>query len=257
MSLELNKVHFESCITGMEKIQDESVDLLVTDPPFGIDFHKVGSQYNRKQKDLGKNYIEIKNENYYEFTKDWLTQVYRCLKPSGSGFIFSGWNNLRDILNVLEELNLRLVNHIIWKYQFGVYTKKKYVTSHYHVLYFTKVPKSKDKLRTFNKTEYADMQDVWYIKRDYQRGGEKTPTRLPLAVADKCIQFGSMEGNLILDPFIGSGSVAISAIQNLRQYIGFELSPEIFKVATNRITRFTEEFQAKTEERKNLDHFLE
>jgi site-specific DNA-methyltransferase (adenine-specific) len=247
------------CLEGLAKIEKNSVDLLLTDPPFGIDFHKVGTQYNRMQKELGKMYHEVPADEYYEFTLNWLKKSWEVMKPTASGYIFSGWNRLGDILNALTEIGFRIVNHIIWKYQFGVFTKKRFVTSHYHILYFTKLKLKDDKLRTFNRVlEYSTspgklyFEDVWYIKRDYQKGGDKTPTRLPLAVTDKCVRMASKEGDMILEPFLGSGSVVLSAIKYNRQYIGFELSKDIFNVAKKRIKSLKSELIPSENQ---LDHF--
>ncbi len=254
MFLKKNQIYNMNCLEGLDQIEEGSVDLLLTDPPFGIDFHKVGSQYNRKQKELGKLYHEIPIEEYYDFTLSWLKKCKTAMKPTASGFIFSGWNRLGDILNALSKLDFRLVNHLIWKFQFGVFTKKRYVTSHYHILYFTLLEDKNDKLRTFNRiSDYSSspgklyFEDVWRIKRDYQKGGDKTPTRLPLAVTDKCIRMASNEGDTILEPFLGSGSVVLSAMKYKRNFIGFEISPDIFKVAEKRLKSLETELTTKEE----------
>ncbi len=257
-----NAIYNIDCREGLTQIPQESIDLLLTDPPFGIDFQNVGSQYNRKQKELGHNYIEIPENEYYEFTLSWIKAAYNIMKPTASGFIFSGWNNLSDILNVLTEVGFRLVNHIIWKYQFGVFTKNRFTSSHYHILYITKLSEKDDKTRIFNRLpEYSNsklpgklyFEDVWYINRDYQKGGKKTPTRLPLEVTDKCLLIGSKEGDMILEPFCGSGSVILSCIKHKRQYYGFELSKPIFDVAETRINEFKQQLDSK---KYKLDIFL-
>ena len=260
MSLQFNKIYNMDCLDGLSQIKKNSVDLLLTDPPFGIDFHRVGTQYNRKQKELGKMYHEIPADEYYEFTLNWLQKSWGVMKPTASGYIFSGWNRLGDILNALTEIGFRIINHCVWKFQFGVFTKKRFVTSHYHILYFTKLKLKDDKLRTFNRIpEYSTspgklyFEDVWYIKRDYQKGGDKTPTRLPLAITDKCVRMASKEGDLVLEPFLGSGSVVLSAIKYNRQYIGFELSQDIFNVAKKRIKTLKNEIIPSE---NKLDHFL-
>ena len=259
MGLDINEVYNMNCLEGMELIKPETIDLLLTDPPFGINFDKVGSQYNRKQKELGRIYTEI-NEDYYEFTLQWLQAAWRVMKPTASGFIFSGWNHLNEILNSLSKIGFRLVNHIIWKYQFGVFTKKRFVSSHYHILYFTKLPEKKDNLRTFNRIpEYSSspgklyFEDVWLIKRDYQKGGEKTPTRLPLSVTNKCVRIGSNQNDLVLEPFMGSGSVILSCIQYNRNYIGFEISEQIFNIAKKRIAQIEQQLNERS---NNLDGWL-
>ena len=79
-------------------------------------------------------YTEIPEDRYYDFTLAWMREAHRVLKPSGSMYVFSGWNNLRHILNALDAAGFTVVNHIIWKYQFGVVTKRRVVSAHYHCL---------------------------------------------------------------------------------------------------------------------------
>lgn len=169
-----------------------------------------------------------------------MQQAYRVLKDTGSMYVFSGWNNLRHILNALDELGFVTVNHIIWKYQFGVFTKRRFVTSYYHCLYVCK----NDSLRRFypesrypqeardaegRSLRYQDMEDVWVIPREYWNGDLKTPTKLPAELVRKILQYSSVEGDLVLDPFLGSGQVAVIAQQMGRRYIGFEIVPEYYE----------------------------
>ena len=108
----------------MKTIPDEKVDLVVTDPPFAINFKAKKANYNRTSSRVLSGYNEIKAEDYYDFTNAWMHEVYRVLKKSGSMYVFSGWNNLKDILTALDENGFITINHIIWKYQFGVVTSK-------------------------------------------------------------------------------------------------------------------------------------
>ncbi|HMX40980.1 MAG TPA: DNA methyltransferase, partial [Saprospiraceae bacterium] len=132
----MNLIFNEDCIAGMARhLPDHSVDLVVTDPPFGIEFKAQRANYNRRGSRVLEGYNEVQGSDYLDFTRQWLSEVKRVLKPSGSLYIFSGWNYLKDLLIVLDELDFQLVNHLIWKYQFGLVTKRKYVTSHYHILF--------------------------------------------------------------------------------------------------------------------------
>jgi len=102
------------------------------------------------------------------------------------------------------------VNHIIWKYQFGVVTKRKFVTSHYHCLY---VCKNDEKRKFFpysrygkeeddkngGSLHYKDKEDVWIIKREYWTGDQKTPTKLPAELIKKILMYSSEEGDIVLD----------------------------------------------------------
>ena len=227
---DIDVIFNEDCRSGLGRIRDTSVNLIITDPPFAIDFHKVGSQYNRKRENVLKGYNEIKEEDYFDFTCEWLEECGRVLADDGSVFLVSGWSNLRDILNAVETVGLQTVNHLIWKYQFGVFTKKKFVTSHYHILFLVKDKKN----YVFNKIDHYP-EDVLVIKREYWANREKTPTRLPEELVSKLIAYGSNEGDIILDPFMGSGTTAVCAKNMNRKYLGFEVVKEYVDFADRRV----------------------
>ena len=208
-------------MTLLPQVPDGSVDLIVTDPPFAIDFKAQRLNYNRTGSNVLEGYREIPEEEYGEFTKRWIAEAERVLSPTGSMYIFSGWNRLRDILEGIDEAGLTTINHLIWKYQFGVFTKKKYVTSHYHILFVVKDPKR----YTFNKIDHYP-EDVWVINREYWKGRKKTPTKLPSELVKKILCYSSNPGDLVLDPFLGSGTVAVVSQQEGRHFLGFEVVPE-------------------------------
>ena len=241
-----DKIFQGDCIKGMQLIPSNSIDLVITDPPFAIDFKAKRSNYNRTASRVLEGYIEIPRGRYYEFTIDWMKDVYRVLKESGSMYVFSGWNNLKDILNALDEIGFTTVNHIIWKYQFGVVTKRKFVTSHYHCLY---VCKNEDTRLFFpyarydknskdiggGSLHYEDKEDVWVIKREYWNGDQKTPTKLPAELIEKILHYSSKEGDIVLDPFLGSGQVAVVSKMLKRHYVGFEIVKEYYEFAKKRL----------------------
>jgi site-specific DNA-methyltransferase (adenine-specific) len=210
-----------NALTLLPQIPGGSVDLIVTDPPFAIDFKAQRLNYNRTGSNVLEGYQEIPEEEYGEFTRRWIAETARVLSPAGSMYIFSGWNRLRDILEGIDEAGLTTINHLIWKYQFGVFTKKKYVTSHYHILFVVKNPKQ----YTFNKIDHYP-EDVWVINREYWKGRKKTPTKLPSELVKKILSYSSNPGDLVLDPFLGSGTVAVVAQQQGRHFLGFEVVPE-------------------------------
>ena len=119
-------------------------------------------------------YREIAPEDYLAFSREWMGQAFRVLRPTGSLYVFSGWNRLRDVLQALDETGFSTVNHLIWKYQFGVFTRKKYVTSHYHILFAVRDPKK----YTFNKVEHYP-EDVWVVNREYWTGKSEDPHQAP------------------------------------------------------------------------------
>ena len=215
----------------LPQVPDGSVDLIVTDPPFAIDFRAQRLNYNRSGKNVLEGYKDIPEAEYGKFTSRWITEAHRVLAPGGSMYIFSGWNRLRDILEGIDNTGLTTVNHLIWKYQFGVFTTKKFVTSHYHILFVVKDPKH----YTFNKIDHYP-EDVWIINREYWKGKKKTPTKLPSELVKKILSYSSNPGDLVLDPFLGSGTVAIVAQQEGRHFIGFEIVPEYYAFAQDTLS---------------------
>lgn len=235
-----NKFYNIDCIEGANKyIPDNSVDLIITDPPYGIGGDQLHKHYNRNEKFVIDGYIEIPQEEYAEFSKKWIKEAERILKPEGSMYIVSGYTNLIDILNALRKTNLEEKNHIIWKYNFGVYTKTKYISSHYHILFYVK-PGKKHTFKTFcrygnderdNKgrsLNYKDREDVWLINREYKPGKIKNKNELPTELLIKMISYSSNEGDLVCDFFLGSFSTATIAIGMNRKACGFEKSKQAF-----------------------------
>ena len=256
--LEFNKIHNKDCIEGMKLIRGNTVDLVITDPPFAIKFKAKRSNYNRTASRVLEGYKEIPKEKYYQFTLQWMKECYRMLKDSGSMYVFSGWNNLKDILTAIDDIGFISINHIIWKYQFGVVTERKYVTSHYHCLYVCKNDKKRKffPYARFGKHErtskgrsmhYEDKEDVWYIKREYWTGDQKTPTKLPAELIKKILVYSSEKDDVILDPFLGSGQVAVVAKMLGRRYLGFETVKEYFEFAKERLVR--DVYRIKDEDR--------
>jgi len=263
----VNKIYNQDCIDGMKTIPDGKMDLIVTDPPFAINFKAKKANYNRTASRVLSGYNEITKENYYEFTLNWMSQCFRILKESGGMYVFSGWNNLADILNAIEEIGFITVNHIIWKYQFGVVTNRKFVTSHYHCLYICKNDKKRKffPYERFGKEEknnqgrslhYKDKEDVWEIKREYWTGDEKTPTKLPAEIIKKILQYSSEEGDLVFDPFLGSGQTAVVSKLLKRNYIGFEIVKEYFDFISKRLKSNSYRIKSSNGKSKTIDTWL-
>ena len=236
------------CIQGMKSVPKNKIDLVITDPPFAINFRAKKANYNRKQSRVLEGYNEISPENYYDFTLEWMSQVHRILKESGSMYLFSGWNNLKEILMAIDDVGFHLVNHIIWKYQFGVVTKNKFVTSHYHCLFVCKNPKKRkfypfsrygknEKSEDGHSLHYQDKEDVWEIKREYWTGEDKTPTKLPAEIIKKILMYSSKKNDIVFDPFLGSGQVAVVGKMLDRRFCGFEIVKEYYKFAQKRLRK--------------------
>jgi site-specific DNA-methyltransferase (adenine-specific) len=247
----------------MKQIPSQSIDLVITDPPFGIEFKAKRENYNRKDSRVLEGYNEIHENDYLTFTENWMVQVKQLLKPSGSAFIFSGWNNLKDILITLDKLGFVTVNHLIWKYQFGVVTSRKFVTSHYHCLFVCLDDKKRkffpysrfdkdEKGKNGSSLSYLDREDVWVINREYWNGDIKTPTKLPAEIIRKILAYSSEKGDVVLDPFLGSGQVAVVSKMEGRQYVGFEIVREYYSFITERLENNIYRIKDKSDCTENL-----
>jgi site-specific DNA-methyltransferase (adenine-specific) len=228
--IELDIIRYEDCILGMKQLPGESIDLVIADPPFGIAFDGKSSVYNRDEGLVIEGYEET-DEPYHEFTSRWLAELPRIMKPKSSAYVFSGWTNLDAVLQGARAAGLVTLNHLIWHYPFGVYTKKRFVTSHYHIVLLVKNPRK----YFFNKIENYP-EDVWVVKRRYRTGLVKNATKLPLEVVSKCIDFSSRPGDIVLDPFIGNGTTAVAAKANYRHFIGFEVNEKLRRLLKKEIT---------------------
>ena len=215
-------------------LADNCIDLIITDPPYGINGDQLHKHYNRDESFVIDGYVEIPQEEYEEFSFTWIKEAERVLRPGGSIYLLSGWTNLRHVLNALDRTDLQQVNHIIWKYNFGVYTRNKYVTSHYHILYLVK-PGASPTFNTYSRHSpskkknnrsvlYADMEDVWVIDREYKTGKTRHKNELPGRLLAKMIQYSSNEGDVIADFFAGSFSTAKVAKALNRSSVSFEIS---------------------------------
>ena len=226
----VDTIHYLDFIKYSDLIPDNSINSIIADPPFGISFSGKESVYNRKSSNVQEGYVEI-DQYYDEFSKLWISKLSRMLKDDGTAWIFSGWSNLSSILNAISGTDLNLINHVIWKYQFGVFTRKKFVSSHYHLLFL-----SKSKNYFFNKIENYPL-DVWEINRTYSPNELKNGTKLPHSLVMKCIDYSSRPGDLILDPFMGNGTTAVAAKSSFRHYVGFELNKSMKKIINNNVNQ--------------------
>lgn len=229
----------EGCIPGARNhLKSGSVDLIVTDPPFGINGDSFDRHYNRDDSLVLAGYVDVPKEEYEKFSQDWILEAERVLRPGGSIYIVSGYTNLYHILGALRATNLVEVNHLIWKFNFGVFTLNKYVSSHYHILYYVKPGRKPtfntetrfsidDKVGGKNRN-YADREDVWMINKENHPGEVKTRNRLPSKLLRKMIGYSSVHDDLVCDFFLGSFSTARVAIDMGRRATGFEISKGIF-----------------------------
>ena len=229
------KIFNEDCITGCRKhIDSNSIDLIINDPPFGIGDDNIGTRYTRCEDNVIDGYVEVPVSKYEDFSYEFMVEVERTLRKGGSAYIFSGYQNLRHILNSSVKVGLEERNHIIWKYSFGLNTTKRFISSHYHLLYFVKPPVSKITFNEFmsdgDPSQYLDREDVWTIDREYKPPTMiKNQNELPTKLVEKIIQYSSNSGDKVMDMFLGGFTTARVALKLGREPLGFEINKRAYE----------------------------
>ncbi|MFX0073343.1 MAG: DNA-methyltransferase [Candidatus Hermodarchaeota archaeon] len=253
----------------LEKLDDyiNFFDLIIADPPFGLEFDKSSHEYGADGFILYEDKFTFKE--YEEFSYKWISKCYNALKKNGSMYVISGWTNIDAILNGIRRTEFILKNHNIWFYEWGVYTKRKYVTSHYHIPFLVKDEKN----YTFNpytinpKTKRKGLpyeKDVWYWPK-YNRGNDPDhikghPCQLPIILMKHMIKISTNPGDWIGDIFSGSGGTLLACRELGRNCISIEKNSDYLeiikkKVRANKIIAYNPE--DKTEEDKKIQVKLE
>jgi DNA modification methylase len=200
------------CIEEMKKIEDKSVDLVLTDPPYGVSFKKKGEPY------MIGDHINPMPYLYPE--------LYRVLKDDGAIFCFTSMSYLTEVILPFQTY-FKLHNIIIWDKVNPIYPRSK---SHFRLQYEPILYGSKGLHHLKNK-KCGDI-----IQAKIPRGKIRVhPTQKPEEVLIKILQSCKDEKLTILDPCMGSGTTGVAAIKTKRNFIGIEISPQYFEIAKQRI----------------------
>jgi len=249
------------CLELFSKVEEGTIDLIFADPPFNI-----GYDYDI--------YDDSRDaEAYRKWTTAWGREVVRVLGPSGTFWLAIGDEFAAELKVVFHrELGLSLRSWVIWYYTFGVHCTRKFARSHAHLFYFVKDPKR----FTFNDREirvpsarqliyfdaranpegrlpddtwilrpqdvpdgFAPESDTWYVPRVCGTFKERAGwhgCQMPEQVLGRIIRACSNPGDIVLDPFGGSGTTLAVAKKLGRRYLGFELSPDYAEAIKDRLS---------------------
>ena len=210
-----NKVICGDCLEVMKGIPDNSVDLVLTDPPYGIGY----SRHIENPK-----HDKLKNDSNLLWLKDFLINVRRILKDNGSIYCFCSWHNV-DIFKQEIEKKFCIRNMLIWsKGGMGMGDLDTTYGCTYELCFY-----ANQSPQILNGDRDKDVLS-------YKRSGNLChPTQKPENLFKFLISKSSKENDLILDPFLGSGTTAVAAKQLGRRFIGIEISPEYCKIAEQRL----------------------
>ena len=240
----LNRIHHGDCCEIMSRMPSESVDLIVTSPPYnlltttggGIEWRKSKQPKNNRGVPVGRHPMtegyegygdNMPNDEYAAWQRQCLDAMMRLLTPDGAIFYVHKWRVqdglIQDRQDIVEKFPVRQI--IIWHQGVGINKNPGYFLPAYEVVYLIAKPDFKLAHRA------NELGNVWYIPRT--RKETEHPCPFPLQLAQACVN--STDAKVVLDPFIGSGTTAVAAAQANRDWIGIELSETYVDMARNRI----------------------
>ena len=239
----MNEIICGDSIEMMKKMADESVDLIITSPPYNLkNSTGNGMKWGRgsgmwTNVELTQGYTNhgdnMPRKEYIQWIRDNLCEMFRVLKPNGAIFFNHKFRVQGGLMQghteILEGFNVRQM--IIWARSGGMNFNDTYFLPTYEVVYvMPKTPKGKN---TFKLKKGANrMGDVWRIHQDTKN---KHPAPMPTKLVSTILQ--SCEKGIVLDPFGGSGTTAIAAIDEGWDYILIDNSEEYCGMANNRIAK--------------------
>ena len=213
--LDLNKIYLGDCLDLMNGIPDKSIDMILTDPPYGMSFR---SDYRKKK------YDKIKNDNTLNWIDNFISNSYRVLKDDSTLYLFCSWHNI-DVFKKAIEKKFKLKNMIVWvKNNTGMGDLKgSFAPKHELILFAQKGRRLNEGFRHPDVLNFNKTNNVFH------------PTEKPIDLLELLIKNSSKENDIIFDPFMGSGSTGVACKNINRKFIGIELDETYFNIAKERI----------------------
>jgi len=231
----------------IRKLEDESVDLVIADPPYALG------------KDFGNDSDMRSPEEFLKWTTEWVSELLPKLSETASVYIFTTWRYSPEIF-VMMKNSLQMINEIIWDRRvpsmggstrrfssvhdtIGLFAKtSKYIFD----LDAIRIPYDEDTKKARSRSIFVgkkwlelgyNPKDVWSVSRLHRLHAEREdhPTQKPLEIIERMVLASSVSGATVLDPFCGSGTTGVAALRHGRRFIGFELNPIYVDIANRRI----------------------
>lgn len=242
-----NQIYCEDALKGLARLPDDSVDLILTDPPYNLG------------KDYGNDSDQQAVADFLHWTEQWVDAALPKLKDSGSLYIFTTWRFAPEIFVMLKR-RLTMINEIIWDRRVpsmggsvrnftsvhdtvGLFVKRK---NYYFDLDAVRIPYDAETKKARSRSIFVgakwlemgyNPKDLWSVARLHREHPERVdhPTQKPLEIIERMIKASCPPNGVVLDPFMGSGTTAVAAKRCARQYVGFELNPEYHQIGRKRL----------------------
>ena len=275
----LNRVVVGDCIEKMNELPPESVDLIFADPPYNLQLNGVLERPDQTKVDgVKESWDKFKSiSDYDNYTKQWMSSARRILKANGSIWVIGSYHNIFRLGYILQDLGFWLLNDVVWRKLNPMpnFRGRRFTNAHETLIWASKTKSSK---YTFNyeamKSLNGDLQmrSDWSLpictgdERLKNKDGKKIhPTQKPENLLNRVIMSSSNIGDIVLDPFFGTGTTGAVAKKLRRAFIGIEQDAKYALEAEKRINK-VDEIETKdliqtprktTEPRIPFGHLLE
>lgn len=245
------RLYCDDCLNILEQIPENTFDMIFADPPYMLSNGGITCQNGKiVSVNKGKWDESLGIEANFEFHKQWLGACKKVLKKNGTLWVSGTYHSIYSCGFAMQLLGYHILNDISWfKPNASPNMSCRYFTASHETLIWArkdkKVPhtfnysimKHGDFSSDFIKKPNTQMRSVWAIGTP--KANEKTfgkhPTQKPLALLERIILASTNEGDLILDPFMGSGTTGVAALKYNRKFIGIEKEKEFIEIAEQRL----------------------
>ena len=245
-------------IEEMKKLPDKYVRLIVTDPPYNLN------------KNYGNTHDKLEFDAYIDFSRQWLNEAKRVLTDDGTIYVFMGMRYISYIFNILEQdLNMSFNSWITWFYTQGIGKTKGFSPRHDDILMFTKSQKNfvfnldgvripQKFYRSVNNMRGANPGNIWEFSHMHycNKNRKKHPTQKPEGLFERMILASSEPGDIVLDPFVGSGTALRVCQQTDRKGIGIDINKEYIEMTRERLAEKFIGFDSIDERMKRVPNDL-
>ena len=248
--LPLDQILVGDCIESMLSLPEGSVDLIFADPPYNLQLEGGLTRPDHSQVDaVDDDWDKFDSfADYDRFTRDWLSAAHRAMKPDATIFVIGSYHNIFRVGAILQDLGFWILNDIVWRKANPMpnFRGRRFTNAHETMIWASKGPSAKsytfnyDALKAGN--EDCQMRSDWYFpictgaERLKDENGKKThPTQKPEALLARILMSASKPGDVVLDPFFGSGTTGAVAKKLGRHFIGCERDSIYIEAAKTRI----------------------
>ena len=248
--LPLNQIIPGDCIEALLSLPEASVDLVFADPPYNLQLENTLSRPDQSVVDaVDDDWDKFASfADYDRFTRDWLTAARRAMKPDATLFVIGSYHNIFRVGSILQDLGFWILNDIVWRKANPMpnFRGRRFTNAHETMIWASKSPQAKN--YTFNYealkagNEDCQMRSDWFFplctgaERLKGEDGVKThPTQKPEALLARILLSASRTGDVVVDPFFGTGTTGAVARRLRRNFIGMERDPVYAQAARARI----------------------